>query len=77
MLENVVEPIPSLKSVRNQSERLKTRTGTALIYDKYSEILILAEAIHYQKIKYDYKFSSKTWKNVYELKKIPNDNDDD
>ena len=40
LLENAIDPIQSLKDVKNQSGQFKTHTGTTLTYDKYSEILL-------------------------------------
>ena len=46
MLENVVDPIPYLQEVKTQAEPSQTHTGTALTYENYYELLILATMSH-------------------------------
>ena len=67
IIENVVEPITSLQTVKNQSDKFKTQTGTGLIYEKYSELLLSAETTHENKFKWDSKFWSKYQRSVYEI----------
>ena len=73
MLYNFIDPIPSLKAVKNQAGQLKTQTGTAFTYEKYSELLLSAATTHYKKFKRDTKFGYKSWRSFYELDQFPND----
>ena len=50
MLENVVDPIPYLQEVKTQAEPSQTHTGTALTYENYYELLILATMSHDKKL---------------------------
>ena len=72
-LENCVEPIPYLKSVKNQAPQFKTPTCNALTYDQCSGLLISDETTHDHKFKWDTKFGSKSWSSVYDLEQFPND----
>ena len=73
MLENAVKIISSLQAVKNKDESFKTQTGTALDYDKYSELFISDLMIHNNKLNKDNKFGSKYRRSFYELEKLPND----
>ena len=77
MLYNFIDPIPSLKAVKNQAGQLKTQTGTAFTYEKYSELLLSAATTHYKKFKRDTKFGYNWCRSVYELEQLPNDGYED
>ena len=38
MLDNVVDYISSLQAVKNQANQFKTKTGSALAHEQYSEV---------------------------------------
>ena len=73
MLENFIDPIPSLQYVKNQADQLKTCTFTALYYAQYSELLISAPTTHYKKFKWDTKFGYKSRRSVYYIEHLNND----
>ena len=77
MLENYVEPIPYLQSVKNQYDQFKIHTGTYMTHDKYYELLLSAAMTHDKKFKRVAKFGSEYWWNFYDLKQLPNDDNED
>ena len=73
MLDNFVDPIPSLQDVKNQSEKFETHAGTALKYEKYSELFLSAATNHNNKFNLSTKFVSKSRRSFYELEQLPDD----
>ena len=51
MLENVVDPIPYLQTVKTKAGPFKIQTGYSVTYEKFYELLIEAATIHRKKFK--------------------------
>ena len=49
MLEDVVDPIPSFQVLKTQAKQFKKNNGTAINYNKCSEILIYSKATNDRK----------------------------
>ena len=77
MLEKVVETIPYLHTVKDQSNQFKTKTYTAMNCEQYYELLILYLITHDKKIKRDTEFSSKYCQNFYDIEHITNNDNGD
>ena len=65
MLENVIDPIPSLQYIKNKSNQFKTYSGTAIINYQYSELLLSDTTTHDNKFKRENKFGFKYRRSVY------------
>ena len=72
MLQNVANPIRSLKSVKNKAEKFKKKKVNALTSDKYDDLLIQAAMTHDNKFKWDDRFSYKYRRDVYDIEQLPN-----
>ena len=76
ILENVVDPITSLQSVKNKAEKSKTQISTALNYEQYYELHISAATTLDEKFKRETKFGCKYRRIVYEIEQFTNDRDE-